>query len=345
VTYLESDRFVIPRADRGVRRYFGDRLYVPHRIIERIRRAAGRPHTRTATDAALAGAQPLLDLLPKHLPQRRIVLRDYETSDRRRVVAFLFAPGDRVPRAVAKAQRSLASSSLSREAGALAHLHRVLPADLKKTIPEVIHFESSENGELLVTTAFTGCSAYVEIQGSLLPARHVDRHFDAAAEWLASFHAATAGSDPDKTTGSWSAASHGDFWARNLLLGETGGTGVVDWEDFSPLAAPFADLFHFPLTYGLAYPWQNYRRLPAEAAFSRTFLEPNRISRAVTRYLGIYADRTALPRPLLREAFSEYLRTGGSMVATAPPTGKIASLPWPRLSEQFHSRSGFVFSG
>jgi hypothetical protein len=283
VTYLESDRFVIPRADRSVRRYFGDYLYVPHRVIERIRRAAGLPHTRAATEAVLAGAQPLLDLLPQQFPRRRIVLRDYETSDRRRVVAFLFAPGDRVPRAVAKAQRSVTSSSLSREADALAHLHGVLPADLRKTIPEVIHFENSIDGELLVTTALAGRSAYVEIQGSLRPVRHVDRHFDDAAEWLASFHAATAGSDPGERTGSWSAASHGDFWARNLLLGETGGTGVVDWEDFSLLAAPFTDLFHFPLTYGLAYPWQNYRRLPAEAAFSRTFLEPNHISRAVMR--------------------------------------------------------------
>jgi aminoglycoside phosphotransferase len=345
MSYLESDRFVIPRADRSARKYFGDRLYVPHGITERIRRAVGRPQTRAATEAALAGAQPLLDLLPRDLPRRRIVLRDYETSDRERIVAFLFASGERVPHAVAKAQRSLASPSLRKEADALAHLHRVLPSDLRKTIPEVTHFESSSDGELLVTTALAGCSAYVEIQGSLLPARHVDRHFDAAAQWLATFHEATAASDSDRTAGSWSAASHGDFWARNLLLERSGGTGVVDWEDFSLLADPFCDLFHFPLTYGLAYPWQNYRRLPAEAAFSMTFLEPNRISRAVLRYLRIYAERTALPRPLLREAFGEYLRTRGSMVASSNPVRKIESLPWHRLSEQFHRTSGFVFSG
>jgi hypothetical protein len=147
-----------------------------------------------------------------------------------------------------------------------------------------------------------GVSAYIEMQGLLAPGRVVDRHFDAAAEWLFKFHQATG-------------ASHGDFWARNLLVGPT---AVVDWEHFTEEAPIYADLFHFPLTYGLNYPWARWRRLPPDEAFRRTFLEDNRVSRAVRRYLARFGDPPALRLPfeawLENSAFRDLLGRAGRSV-------------------------------
>jgi hypothetical protein len=95
-------------------------------------------------------------------------------------------------------------------------------------------------------------------------------------------------------------AVHGDFWARNLLLGVGDVPGVVDWEGYRTRGSPARDLFHFPLTYGLAYPWIRSRRTRPVEAFRRTFLERNRVSAAVRRYLWRYARRSGIERALLR---------------------------------------------
>lgn len=104
-------------------------------------------------------------------------------------------------------------------------------------------------------------------------------------------------------------AAHGDFWARNLLLaggeGRVGSdgaippVGVVDWEHYAPAAPPFVDLFHFATSYGRAWRWRGTGRTDLPGAFRRTFLEANRVSRAVTDYLARYVRRTGLDRSLL----------------------------------------------
>ncbi len=107
-------------------------------------------------------------------------------------------------------------------------------------------------------------------------------------------------------------AIHGDFWARNLLLGDGPLPAVVDWEHFRPQGNPAADLFHFPLTYGLNHPWRRYRRLPPLAGFRQTFLERNRVSRAVRGYLSRYGRARELDLDLLRGLFLLHLVTCGS---------------------------------
>ncbi len=111
-------------------------------------------------------------------------------------------------------------------------------------------------------------------------------------------------------------ARHGDFGAWNLLVGRRrqsmGGpmldiSGVVDWEYFETEAAPFADLFHFALTYGLDYPWTPYRKYSPEESFRLAFLEESPVSMAIRSAFSVYCDLTGTPREALRPLFHFFL--------------------------------------
>lgn len=275
MTLAQVDRFVFPAGDPGIAAYVFERLFAPHSLRERLRRSAG-----LATRAAkpLPEEEAIRERIESALrslgleTHRWLLVEDYSGNGRGRRVVFLFREGQASPAAVLKL-----GSGLAREAEALRFLAERLPPDLRDSVPRLL----DSRDEALLMSPVPGVSAYVEMQGLLAPGRAVGRHFDAAADWLVRFHAATG-------------ASHGDFWARNLLVGPT---AVVDWEHFAEEAPIHADLFHFPLTYGLNYPWERWRRLPPEEAFRRTFLEDNRVSRAVRRYLARFADPASLRRP------------------------------------------------
>lgn len=273
MTLAQIDRFVFPAGDPGIAAYLFGRLLAPHNLRERLRRSAG---LAVQAPKPLPEDGPIRERVETALrsldleTRRWLLVEDYSGNERDRLVVFLFGEGG--PTAVLKL-----GSGLEREAKALRFLAERLPADLRDTVPRLLDWQD----QALVMSPVRGVSAYVEMQGLLAPGRAVDRHFDAAADWLLRFHRATG-------------ASHGDFWARNLLVGPT---AVVDWEHFSDEAPIHADLFHFPLTYGLNYPWERWRRLPPDEAFRRTFLEDNRISRAVRRYLARFAEPPTLRRP------------------------------------------------
>lgn len=275
MTLSQVDRFVFPAGDPGLAAYVFERLFAPHNLRERLRRSAGLA-ARAAKPLQEEG--PIRERIEAALrslglgPHRWILVEDYSGTGRKRLVVFLFRQGEASPAAVLKL-----GSGLEREAEALRFLAERLPPDLRGSVPRLL--DSQE--EALLMSPVPGVSAYVEMQGLLAPGRAVGRHLDAAADWLLRFHRATG-------------ASHGDFWARNLLIGPT---AVVDWEHFSEEAPIQADLFHFPLTYGLNYPWKRWRRLPPDQAFRRTFLEDNRVSRAVRRYLARFADPPSLRWP------------------------------------------------
>jgi hypothetical protein len=280
MSLAQVDRFVFPAEDPGIAAYLFERLFAPHNLRERLRRSAG---------LAVRAAKPLTEDRPVQEKietalhslgletHRWLLVEDYSGNGRDRLVVFLFRESEASPSAVLKL-----GSGLKREAEALRFLAERLPADLRASVPRLLDWQE----QALVMSPVPGISAYVEMQGLLAPGRAVDRHFDAAADWLLRFHQATG-------------ASHGDFWARNLLVGPT---AVVDWEHFTEEAPIYADLFHFPLTYGLNYPWERWRRLPPDEAFRRTFLEDNRVSRAVRRYLARFGDPAAL-----RSAFEAWL--------------------------------------
>jgi aminoglycoside phosphotransferase (APT) family kinase protein len=126
-------------------------------------------------------------------------------------------------------------------------------------------------------------------------------------------------------------AVHGDFWARNLLLADGALPFVVDWEHYAPRGGPATDLFHFPLTYGLNHPWTRYRRCPPLAAFRRTFLEGNRVSRAVRDYFIRYGRLRGIDLELLRSLFLLHLLTLGSQGPsgmTRVPGPSSGETPW-----------------
>jgi hypothetical protein len=288
MTLAQVDRFVFPAGDPDIASFLFERLLAPHNLRERVRRSAllSIPGLAARIPRPLAKDRPIRETIETALrsldlaPCRWLLVEDYSGNGRDRLVVFLFGEGATSPRAVLKL-----GSSLRREAEALKLLAERLPADLRDSVPSLLDWQE----QALLMSPVPGVSAYVEMQGLLAPGRAVDRHFDAAAEWLFRFHRATG-------------ASHGDFWARNLLVGLVGPTAVVDWEHFTEEAPIDADLFHFPLTYGLNYPWERWRRLPPDEAFRRTFLEDNRVSRAVRRYLARFGEPAAL-----RQRFESWL--------------------------------------
>ena len=110
-------------------------------------------------------------------------------------------------------------------------------------------------------------------------------------------------------------ASHGDFWAQNLLMNDGGEVGVVDWERFDAVGSPFEDIFHFPLTYGLNFRWR--RGATKEEKFRKTFLERNRVSTAVRDYLRRFRATPQQFRTFLEArdpAFAEVFRRAGASV-------------------------------
>jgi hypothetical protein len=310
---------VVPLDAPPARKWFNQTLYVPTGVGGRVRHALGRPRLKRI--AKLEGVQPLLALLdevPDAVPRdAAIYVRDYESSDRGRVVAFFFRNGEPAPAAVAKAQFARRDAlSLRIETQTLEQMRAFLPPALQPTLPRVLRFHESPRGELLVTSMLPGRSAYVEMRSSLAPSRLIDGHFDAAARWLAAFHDATR-TTATSTIGGVTvphSAVHGDFWPRNVLH-DGASIGVVDWEHFVPAGSPFIDLFHYPLAYGIAY----FRRATDPEAFQKTFRENNRVSRAVQRYLRDYASRVGLPEKVLEPAFKMFVETKGRMGANVPP--------------------------
>jgi hypothetical protein len=303
------------------------------RLLAALRIHVDRPTANVASD-------PLTDLLFEVLraapPASRafehlrfLIHPNVDQNGRRRLLAFLFDDDRDTPFAFAKVQSDTRNGSLQTESAALTRVHGLVTPELRKTIPVVLRAHADSRGEVLVTSALPGLSVWLEMQASLLPSRHVPAHFAAAARWLAAFHEATR-QDEEITS------VHGDFWAHNILH-DASGTAVVDWEHFSAAHSRYADLFHYPLTYGQAYPWRFYRRVDAETAFAKTFLERNHLSRAVRAYLDAYCADTGIRPPRMAAAFRELLANGS-------PHPGVRNLPWARFLSLFDASRDSVFS-
>lgn len=119
--------------------------------------------------------------------------------------------------------------SLAREAEVLRALD--LPG-----IPRVERFD-----EELVLTPIAGRPLFISMQRSLRPRRAHAAHLANAGRWLGRFHAATRRGEE--------VATHGDFWARNILFEGDEVSGVVDWEHGALRGAPWNDLFTLPLLF------------------------------------------------------------------------------------------------
>jgi hypothetical protein len=259
--FRQIDRFVVDVDSPEAVRYFNRSLRVPWshaaRLLTRfpyLTRFLGRslpPIAALPRGWADEGVRPSIEIA------------DYPDSRRKRTVLFL------LPSAVIKVRELPGEgASLAVEAEACERVHPLLP----RSTPRVIRFEQTSDAEMLMLTSLPGASAYVEMQQAFTPSRLAERHFDAAARWLTDFRRVMPN------------ASHGDFWAQNLLITDDGEVGVVDWERFEAEGSPDADLFQFPITYGLNFRWR--RGATDEEKFRRTLLERNRVSLAVRNYLA-----------------------------------------------------------
>ncbi|HEV8435621.1 MAG TPA: phosphotransferase [Thermoanaerobaculia bacterium] len=246
--FRQIDRFIVDVDSPAAVRYFNRSLRVPWSHAARLL-------TRFPALTRFLGSPASAQDVP-------IVITDYPDSRRRRTIKLL------PPASVIKIRELPADGpSLAIEAEACERVHALL----QRSTPRVIRFEQTSEAEVLVLTALPGVSAYVAMQQAFAPSRLAERHFEAAARWLTDFRRVLPN------------ASHGDFWAQNLLITEGGEAGVVDWERFESEGSPDADLFHFPLTYGLNFRWR--RGATDEEKFTSTFLERNRVSLAVRNYL------------------------------------------------------------
>ncbi|MFQ5789065.1 MAG: oligosaccharide flippase family protein [Acidobacteriota bacterium] len=203
--------------------------------------------------------QGVLDANPLEGGFRWILLRDYPGSQRQRLVVFLFAAGDRTPRAILKIRQGTAGRKLASEWDALRWLAKHLSPELRNTAPRPLGYRRSGSTEAMLLGSLPGRSMDFEL--GRRPAREslVAGHFQSAATWLARFQRATpsagrtfdmerelsavrealsrhaSGCDPrgwlGELKGSASEASlrlcagHGDFWARNVLIQCNGGKG------------------------------------------------------------------------------------------------------------------------
>jgi aminoglycoside phosphotransferase (APT) family kinase protein len=348
-----------------------------HRVLRgRLLGTTGAGELVATAEAAIADVRRLV---PDAAAQAGswIVDTDYPGSPRARTIVFLFTRGERHPSLVVKRARIAASGeapSLGRERKVLESLRGRLPDSIALTIPRVVAHRTIGGFESVALTWLRGRSAYAEMQTRLAPVHAVETHFDAAARWLARFHEATvdrgqvfqpptsearlrevlvAAARPAEL--GWFAQlcescaarpvppvrSHGDFWARNLLLhvedAARDPAGVVDWEA-SVQGSPFDDLFQFATSYGLAYPWQRYRRANTEEALRRTFLLENRVSHAVRMYLRTYCSERGMDPSALASWFRLFLL--GRAQASAPK-GNV----WIRFDEMLATAGRSVFSG
>ena len=217
-----------------------------------------------------------------------------------------------------------AGPSLRREREAL---ERIGNGAMRASVPAVRGYREEEGREILALTAVGGASIYREMKSAFLPAARVARHFDSAAAWLERFQSASGG-------------AHGDFWARNLLL-DRGAVAVVDWENFAPDGDPLADVFHFPLTYALAFRWDGTDRMPPLERFRRGFVESSAVSAAVARWMSRFAERHG-SRGELRSRFVAYLEEGSAGSIDRP---RLDAPTWRAMRDLVGGGAPCAFSG
>lgn len=248
--------------------------------------------------------------------------------------------------------RSGERPGLAGEWRALHDLRERLPDRLRDTLPEPLAHHTGRAVEIVAMTCLPGRPAYLELHNRLAPAGEAPHHLAAAVSWLAALHEATGTPGGEAEDGSglpdprelpaapppraarpagtrdlaWYeelreelartplvlTPSHGDYWARNLLLEGRRVRGVVDWEHYRDRALPTADLFHLLISYGLALRWTRFRRTPLRVAFRRTFVDRNRVSRGVRAALTMYAHARSTTLARLERLFLLHLLTRGA---------------------------------
>lgn len=286
----------------------------------------------------------LTEAVPGAVPLSWVVRRSPTSADdAHSEIAFFIADGASEPAVVVELQRP-GRPGAADEAEALTWLACNLPPALAERVPRLRSHRVQDDLEALALSPIPGPSAYVELRRSGGSPSLARRHLDAAAGWLLPFQRATRSGQPWELP-SWErlappsesgappvwwerlrehlerhplprVASHGDFWARNLLPGVgEGASGVVDWRTLRTDASPLDDLFDFALTYGEVLASAGPRG--SVAAFLRTFdrqrsFPGDRVWEFVRRVLAGLGVEAGADRWLLAAYLLDRTRRAGS---------------------------------
>lgn len=203
---------------------------------------------------------------------------------------LLFWPGSAVPWAAAKLPSTqVAQAAVERESTFLAEVHQRFSGDVFRTVPRrLAAFESCMPPGAMVVQAFGGTplSLIYARRGHLRSPVEVGHDFASVSRWLQEIEIATiqsvgpialggqlidglrarhAGDSlTTKVSGALATVAkrlegfhgpktvvHGDLWFGNVLVGDAGVTGVIDWESAQICGEPLRDIARFALTYAL----------------------------------------------------------------------------------------------
>lgn len=260
----------------------------------------------------------------------------------RHAVFMIFTKGSPEPRLVAKTPRLTdETSSLDREVANLRALHAIRPGGFDSA-PRVLAYEAQWGSQLLLETAVVGYTMRPAVVR-----RRPKECGEAGIRWLVEVHQASAqrrhdprGAIERLVNGPLNyfervfpvtneekeliaetrrlvkplesieiplVFEHGDFSAPNILMGEDGEIGVVDWELAEPQGLPAVDLFFF-ISY-LAFARSRAEKVEEYLdAFRGAFFGPEAWA---PQYVARYQERLRLPaaslKPLFIACWSRYV--------------------------------------
>lgn len=315
-------RYAFPAAAPNVRQWFVRSLLAPGGGRERLARrladklpfrlaeaAAGRSvrvgrRTTSELDGDLAPLRAVLAsddttaLLAAHGDNWQVLVEFSEPAvTRSRLIAFLFAPGGAQPDLVVRIRLT---ADLSERETMWQHVQRLrqrLPSDIQATMPRVVGrvLEGDLSAELC--EVLPGRSGYSRLLSCARPKAECEAQLEHGLDWLGRFHHATA-VPPAAEDRLPQAASHGDFWVRNILLEGDRVSGVLDWEESSATGPMSRDVVTFLLSAAEVYQRRNAVRDPVEA-FRRSFIEAGWFRDCAERSLDRYRDRFQRDLPAL----------------------------------------------
>lgn len=337
-----------------------ERLPAPAALVLLARGPATREETAGETGRRLlAGAGADAESL------RALSWHGYPGSGR--AVDFVFAAGEEAPRWVLKSGPRTAAGRLRGERERLARARARVSPGLAATLPEPLAFAVEQEREWLLLSALPGRTVDAELARWPADEERHRRRLTAAAIWLARFQretrapgaAAPAGAPPTAPAGELApleralaagelprAASHGDFWPRNVLVAEGRDqvVGVVDWEAAREDEPPHRDLFDFVLCHAAGRaPGEGAER--AVAAFRAAFLDAGD-GHPTRSCLEAWATAAAVARTWLEPLFRLWL------AELAAGARELRLVPAPRRQEVarawlglYATASRSVFSG
>lgn len=322
----------------GPRQFLRDTLLVPHGLRERWGLRLGRLHPDGVVDVDLdehglpAGSnyRPIRAAVAATAERETrpgwIQIDDYEGTRGRAIVLLFASRQTERPFAVAKVNPASAGTSLHQERMALQSL---VVSPIAPTIPQVRAYGEFEGAEVLLLTALPGRSMDREMKFEYIPRAHVRRHFARAKRWLTTFQQGRE------------RGAHGDFWTRNILLTDTA-TSVVDWEHYDPDGDPLDDVFHFALTYAMAFRWEMRQRADAVERFQRGFAERNVVAWETRAWFAHFAAARRLSPRAMQRSMRAWIERGASGRLARPVHSEGE---WAAMLEIFDEEARCVFSG